>query len=340
MGNDFDKVDNYLELTDQEKLSLFEKMYVLRGFSFTPEAGFKRSFDDLYHWADGYLPAHLRPIQNTMQRNYHTVSKMEHELNKMNVNSASLSFTSRFFSADAKYEQETDKKTSTSVTKEYLLALHMIRKCSFRINFECLQVNEEFVRAIASAVNTKENISTRALALLMVLNEWGYYVPQEFSLGGILFSETEIEVKDSSTAEKDRKDFSASFKTSFMGIGGGGGYSGSWGTEKHDSTSNKFENTTIYQIGGAEGITNDFSYWATSLYDARLWNIVECEKLYPTLMLLKHVADKSYGNDLLGNCMRIITSCLSVPAVYKLQPYINLGSYVAKMEEMLNPFWD
>ena len=24
MGNDFDKVDNYLELTDQEKLSLFD----------------------------------------------------------------------------------------------------------------------------------------------------------------------------------------------------------------------------------------------------------------------------------------------------------------------------
>lgn len=194
------------------------------------------------------------------------------------------------------------------------------------------------MQAVSHAVDTDENIQTRSINLLNVLNEWGYYLPQEFTLGGILYSEAVTKITDYSMAEKEKTEFSASFKTSFERIGGGGGFSGGWSSEQTDTVSNKYENTVIHQIGGVAGLTNDYSLWATSLHDARYWTIIECARLYPSLMLLLNASDQSYGNHLLGLCLRTLNSCLAVPAVYKLQPILNLGEYATVIEEMVSPY--
>lgn len=338
MSNIFENVTNYPELTDQDKLSLFKNVNIFRGFCLSEKEGVKRSFHDLYQWNDGYLPEDRQPIENTLQKDEHSFSKVTHELKKMNINSASLSLSSPFVSAESEFRHEQSSDISTSAVDEYILSQSIIRKSSFNIDFGKAKVSDCFIQAIAQAVDTEEEIQARSTKLLNVLNEWGYYLPQEFTLGGILYSEAVTKITDYSMAEKEKTDFSASFKTSFGKIGGGGGFSGGWSAEQTDTVSNKYENTVIHQIGGVAGLTNDYSSWATSLYDARNWTIIECARLYPSLMLLSNMSDKAEGERLLWLCLRTLNSCLAVPAMYKLQPILNLGGYATAIEEMVSPY--
>lgn len=337
MSDIFENVDNYLELSDEEKQFLFKNVNIFRGIRFSEKGGEKRSFHDLYGWGD-YLPAQLNPAEITLEKNEHSFSKVTHELKKMNVNSASVSFSSGYGSAESEFRHEKSRNTSSSTVDEYLLAQQIIRKSCFSIDFRKAKIADDFLLAIAKAVDTEEDNHKHCVALLNVLNEWGYYVPQEFSLGGILYSEAVTKITEYSTAETEKEEFSSSFKASFNKIGGGASFGNSWSSEETDTQSNKYEKTTIHQIGGVAGLTNSYPQWATSLYDARFWNIAECAKLYPSLMLLMSATDKPYGVRLLGTCIRTFNSSLALPALRTMQPYVDLEEYTASMEEMLSPY--
>lgn len=338
MSDIFENVTNYPALTEKEKLSLFRNVNIFRGFRLSEKDGLKRSFHDLYQWNDDYLPEDLQPMENTLKKDERSFSKVTHELKKMNIDSASLSLSSPFVSAESEFRHEQGSDLSTSEVNEYLLSQAIVRKSFFNIDFREAKVSDAFVQAVSQAVDTDEDVQTRSIKLLNVLNEWGYYLPQSFTLGGILYSEAVTKITDYSMAEKEKNEFSASFKTSFGKIGGGGGFSGGWSSEQTDTVSNKYENAVIHQIGGVAGLTNDYSLWATSLYDARFWTIIECAGLYPSLMLLSNISDQVYGVRLLGLCLRTLNSCLAVPAVYKLQPILNLGKYATAIEEMVSPY--
>ena len=334
----YDNAVGYLELTDEEKAFLFQNVNIFRGFLFSENDGGGRGFHDLYTWQDGYLPTFLQPVVNTMQRTEYSFSKLTHEMKKMNINTASISFHSRFASMDSEFKHEKENSKSSSKVSEYLLSQYIIHKCGFKTNFDRVRVAPAFLEEVENIVNKKEKDRMRCLELIELLNEWGYYVPQVFSLGGILYSETVTEVTDLEMAEKEKTDFSASFDTSFRQIGGGGAYGGSWMTEQKDSSSHKFENTALYQIGGAAGASSDYVRWTTSLYDAKRWNLSALTTLYPSLMLLLACEDGNHGGALLNTCLRLINGNLADKSIPELQPYIDLGRYASAITTRLYPY--
>lgn len=340
MSNEISKIiDSYNKLSFEKKQELFQNANIFRGLIFSNKDGIKRSFHDLYSWKqEGDLPSFARPLKNTFVKTECSFSKMTHELKKMNVDTASVSFSSPYASGESEYKHEKGRSTSSSQTNEYLLAQFIVRYGEFNIDFDRIAVSTDFVKAVAQAVDNKTRDRDRCENLIEVLNKWGYYVPQEFSLGGILYSEKITQISEYSQANTEKSDFSASFKASFDGIGGGAAYSNSHSTEETQSSTTKYERTDIYSIGGVPGMTNDYPSWASSLHDATFWDMGECICLMPTLMLLLNTPDYTYGNNLLGQCLQLLDSCHSIPVIRQAQPYIDFAKYALEMESKLNPF--
>lgn len=328
-----------MEMSYAQKNNLFESINAFRGFLFSEEKGIERGFKDLYFWENGYLPEYVRPHINTLQRTVHSFTKVTHTLKKMNIDTSDISVNASFASAESEYKHEQSCAVSQSEIKEYLLAQFIIRKATFNIDTSAIHPTDDFIQSIIEAVNNNEDDFTKASSLVNVLNELGYYIPITFTLGGLLYSETETLISEYEAAEMERKNFSASFKAAFDSIGGGGMYAGTWETETSESTSTKYDNTVIYQIGGTEGLNNNYSKWAVSLYEAKTWDIVECSSLYPSILLLNNLTEKQqYANGLLMQCLRLLNTISVTPAILRMQSFLDLNEYNLTIQEILDPF--
>lgn len=329
-----------MEMSCAQKNRLFENVNAFRGFLFSEAKGIERSFNDLYFLENGYLPEYVRPHINTLQRTVHSFTKVTHALKKMNIETADISVNASFASAESEYKHEQSSSVSQSEVKEYLLAQFIIRKATFNVDTSAIHPTDKFIRSIMDAIDSQEDDLTNARALVNVLNKWGYYFPVTFTLGGSLYSETETLISEYEAAETERKDFSVSFKAAFDSIGGGGAYSGAWETETSESTSTKYDNTVIYQIGGTEGLNNDYSRWVLSLYEAKTWDIVECSDLYPSILLLNNLTEEQqqYASGLFMRCLQLLNTISVTPAILKMQSFLDLNEYNLAIQEMLDPF--
>ncbi len=335
----YDNAVSYLQLTDEEKAFLFNNVNIFRGFRFSEKEGVSRGFRDLFEWKDGDLPAYLNPIVNTVEKSDYSFSKITHEVKKMNANTESLAFTSPYASAESEFKHQKENRQGVSSVDEYLLSQHILYKCKFMTDFDRVRITDGFYQAIRNAVHDEEADSREhCLALVKALNEWGYYVPQSFSLGGILYAEEITTVDEMEKASSDREDFSASFSTSFRRIGGSGAYGGSWENDESSSSSKKNEQKILYQIGGAAGASCDYTHWATSMYDPKRWNLVGFDSFYPSLMLLRAYEDDHKGACLLNDCMNLIDAHLADKSLLAMQTVIDLKRYTSSIRNKIYPY--
>lgn len=331
-------VDIYRALNKGQRKAIFENIQLFRGLTFKENDGFVKTFNDLFSWKGDYEPAVNFPRVNTSIVSSYAFSKVTSELKMMETTTTSVSLSSPYVNAESEFKYEKSKTTTQSDVKEYLSSRFVVRKVSFKINENRLAANETFVKAVETAVMSDISNRAKCTKLLEVLNEWGYYIPLEFSLGGALYSTEETTISEFSQAEEEKKEFSASFKGEVEKIGGGAAYNQASGSSQTTTTSTKYKNINLRQTGGVAGLTNDYAKWVESLRKAGQWDIVAIERMHPSLMLLTCSTDAARGNSILSACLRLLNENRSIQAIAQIQPYVDIASYTNVIEVLINPW--
>lgn len=332
-----DGVDRWNLLNRDQQQSVLNDVQIFRGLTLSEKLGFGKTFKNLYSWSKDYQPAANFPRVLTELKYTYNFSKQTSELTQFGSDSASVSLSSPYGSASANYKRETSSSSYSGKVTEYLSARYIVRKVELSVDSNAFVVDPGFLSAIQEAIKGQQGANTvsGAESLIDVLNEWGWYVPQVFTLGGVLFSSTSTEITELSDAESEKQQFGGSFKAAFDGIGGGASYEHASGSSSKTTNTNKFTNTSILQSGGAAGTSNDYSKWAQSMDNAINWNLASSSGLYPSLLLL---TSSQEGRQALNVCLNLLSNFLAYPNVTSMQPYLDFGDYVTKIQSTLNPF--
>ncbi|KJZ11481.1 hypothetical protein TW85_16765 [Marinomonas sp. S3726] len=332
-----DGVDRWNLLNQDQQRAVLNDVQIFRGLTLSEKLGFGKTFKNLYSWSEDYQPAANLPRVLTELKYTYNFSEQTAEITRFGSDSASVSMSSPYGSASANYKRETNSSSYSGKVTEYLSARYIVRKVELSVDNNAFVVDPDFLAAIQVAIKGQQGANTvsGAQALIEVLNEWGWYVPQEFTLGGVLFSSTSTEITEFKDAESEKEQFGGSFKAAFEGIGGGASYEHASGSSSKTTSTNKFTDTSILQSGGAAGTSNDYSKWAESLDNAINWNLASASGLYPSLMLL---TSSQEGRQALNVCLNLLSNFVAYPTVTSMQPYLDFTDYVTKIQSKLNPF--
>lgn len=329
-----DDVARYNQMNDDQKRAIFNNIQIFRGQVFG-EQTFGKSKKDVYTWAPGYLPDANMPRVTTEFISDFSFSKVTSELKQYSSNSSSLSVSSPYGSAEAEYKTEKSTTTTTSKVTEYLITRYIVHKVNLTVNPQQLRPTDAFVAAVKAAIKNNEHTADGYANLIGVLDEYGYYIPVDFVLGGAIFATDTTTIDDFSVAVSEKEEFKASFKAEFEGIGGGGSSGSTSGSDNTKTRSHKYQKICLQQIGGKPGYEKDYPNWADSLKSAVNWNLADVQSFWPTLMLLAKTAE---GRDALGTAINLIEKFSGYPTVQKLQRYLDMRAYNTRMQELLNPF--
>ncbi|OJH41004.1 MAC/perforin domain-containing protein [Cystobacter ferrugineus] len=331
IGGD-DGVDRYNRLSEADKRALFENIQIRRGLT-VDAAGFKKTFKDLYDWRQGLLPTANMPRALTLLAQSYTFTERTHSLETSGVQSGSVSITTPWGGSEANYQYAQQHSSSSQKISQYITQRYLSNKVDLDIKVRDLQVTPAFLKAVQDAVKDKQGNINGYQDLVLVLNEWGWYVPLQYTLGGALYATKRTEISKYSEAEKKSQSFGGSFKAAFNGIGGGAAYENAVGSHSSESGSDEDSNMVILQIGGTAGTNNDYKAWNDSLARAISWNVVTFQKLIPSLMLLVGV-----DNNTLTTCTALLQKFNSYEHVSALQNVIDVAGYERELARLLNPF--
>jgi hypothetical protein len=329
-----DGVSRYNLLNDDQKQAIFDNIQVFRGLSFGT-ATFGKTFKDVYSWAVGYTPAANTPRVITELVSNYAFNKATSEIKTYSSDTSSVNFSSPYASGEAEYKTEKSKTTSTSSVTEFLMTKYIVRKVDLKVDTQRLLVNPAFVAAVKAALKDNAKTAEGYANLIAVLNEYGYYVPIEFTLGGAILGTDQTKINDFSQAESEKKEFNSSFKAEFEGIGGGAAYNNASGTDKTNTTSTKYQNIAMQLIGGDPGLEKDYPKWAESLKPAIKWSMADVSKFMPSLLLL---TSDDEGRQLLSTAITLIERFGSGGNTARLTPYIDMRAYNTTMQIAVNPF--
>lgn len=329
-----DGIARYNALNDDHRRAIFKNIQIYRGLAITAD-GFGKTFRDVYEWKNGALPRANMPIVNSELTSSYSFSKVTRDLTVFGSQSTSVSLSSAYGSADAEYKTESRKSTSSSQVTESLVTRYIVRKVLLQVDPGNLIVDPGFVAAVGKALKGQEEVQQGYYDLLKVLDTWGYYIPQEFSLGGVIYATDDTSISDFSQAESNKEEFTGSFKATFGSIGGGAAYSQAAGSDSKTTSSTKFQNTELQLVGGQAGLEKDYPKWAVSLAPAVNWALADAPKLYPTLVLL---AGDDTGRGLLGTAINLIETFSTYPSAASAQPYLDMQAYNTVVQGLVNPF--
>jgi len=328
-----DSVQRYNQLSESSKRALFENIQIRRGLTIDQNGQFTKTFKNLYDWALHQLPEANMPRVLTEMDQTTTFNKESHTLETSGVKKGSVSLSSPWGGGSAEYsEQKSHARTDTSM-QQYLSERYLSNKVDLSVAPANLQGSNDFVTAVKDAIKGNENSINGYANLVGVLNQWGWYIPLEFTLGGAIFGTRVEKMTSYDQVDSNTQSFGADFKASFDGIGGGAAYSQSDTTTVKDSGSSGSTSVQLLQIGGKAGTATDFVKWNDSLDPAVNWNTTKFQKLYPSLMLLMGTA-----NDALTTADALLQKYNSYGTVQDLQPYIDVAGYELVLAELLNPF--
>lgn len=325
-----DGVQHYNDLSDAEKTSLFNKIQIFKGLTFGGTEGFGKSFKTVYSWKDGTNPDVVLPRILTEVSTVSAYTKVTHAMEDSNVQSGSASLSTPYGGGDAEFKYAQSKSKSSSQVTQYLTGKFIVRKVEISIDPTQFVIDPAFEAAIANAVDLSSNSDKfqQYFNLLKVLNQYGYYIPQEFTLGGALLSSDSTTISDFSESKTTEQEYGGSFKAAFDGIGGGASYKNAQKNTTTTTTSTKFQVTSFNQIGGKAGTSNDFDNWAASLDKAIYWDVASYDKLLPTLAI---ISDAQVQN----KCLNLINKFQSYPNAVELQPNLSMLDYGTAVESIL-----
>lgn len=262
-------------------------------------------------------------LHRTAYESRFTSSKvtMKHVIQGINENSLSLS-ASYVADVSLDFQHKTGNKNSNSQTssKSYCIARLVCEKKEFLIDQEHLTINNVFYEKIHEALSFGYYELQATTNLVNVLNEYGWYMPKHFILGGTKHDTKEVTVTSSEDAKQESEKFLASFKTSFMSNGAGASHGQE--TNKERTREQDTENThELKNTIGGEGYS-DFSAFIGSLSNPDLWQIIEIKRFLPSLKLLR-----DYDEPLFHQCVSLLNRISSELNVIFLQRFVDIHAY-------------
>jgi len=326
-----DGVQHYNELSAEQKYEVFANIGIFKGLTFKT-SGFGATFHDVYSWKNGKFPSVLQPRISTQVDYSYSFSKLVQTMEENSVDKGSVSLESPYVDASAEFSYEKSKSTSSEKVTEYITGKYTVRKVMAQVQMGDLVPDSAFEKAVDSAIRSNTNPFQQYYALLNVLNDWGYYIPLEFTLGGALYSSDSTTITEYTQAESEKQEFGGSFKAKFDGIGGGGAYSHAQGSSQSTTQSNKYQITSFDQIGGRDGTTDSYETWAKSLDKAIYWNVASYDKLFPTIGLIEDVT-------LQNTCISLMNQFSGYPHAVAVQPYLDMKKYATAVQALYVSPW-
>ena len=105
------------------------------------------------------------------------------------------------------------------------------------------------------------------------------------------------------------------------------------------SSSEKYKNVEIKQIGGIAGNTDSKELFKASLEKLANWAIVDIKQFYPSVMLLsKAPGIKNVDPMLFIKTQKLLSDFCMHSYVLNYQPYVDMGKYVDRIYALSRPF--
>lgn len=322
-------LQRYDSLSSTQKLSLLQDLQIYKGWTANAQDGFTQTFSNcIVPWHENTLPQALMPRIVTKIRSDFAFTQVEKSLMTSSVDKASVNVTTPYGDANSSFSYAKTNSTKSKDVTEHLIGKFIVQKVNLQVNLANLQLTSDYEDAITNALTSSNQEIDQCANLVEVLNERGYYIPIEFTLGGMLYSSSSTTISDFSQAETEKTDFSVGFKVAIDGIGGGGDYSHSEGRETSTSTSTKYKNLAFDQIGGKPGTQKAYDDWIKSLEAPINWNIISLDKMYPTIALHSNGKVRRY-------CVQLLQTYSTYPAIMGRQTVIDLFGYETAIQQVL-----
>lgn len=260
-------------------------------------------------------------------------SKYASSLATSSTNGGSLSVDTPYGGGSESYEHAEQQSSSHSSVETYSVGTYNVNKVDVVLDDTQFELTTEFYNALSTAASM-DGKQTQFVGIVQALNKYGWYIPVKMTLGGVLLTTQKSESTSWSESQTITNTFSASFKASFDGIGGGAAYKHSDKTHTSSSGSHGTASLSFTAIGGLASDANNFTKWATSLEPASAWSTSELTEVVSSLYPLLNMGgdDKALLYYIKNLMAEQYASC---PELEQLQPLIDVGSYVTALNNLL-----
>lgn len=279
------------------------------------------------------LHCDIDPLSNVSDFTNLTNSEIM-DLSLRTSDKSSLSLNTPFLDVSAEYARQKSAKTNSEAITEYLLSKYVVSLISFKINPKKCLPSDEFIKSVNHIMTVDIEPERKAVLLLEELDTYGLYIPVEFTMGGALYAEESTKINEFSMAETEKNDFSLSVNAKFNGYGGGASTSGGTENESTVSSSSKYKNVTIQQIGGKAGSTENKDVFISSLETLSTWEIVDIIKFYPSVFLLAKARNfTDIDPTLFIKVKNLLNRFYNHKFLIEHQPCINMRQYIDILNE-------
>lgn len=276
--------------------------------------------------------AHTTPRPSNELKFNFTYSANMFELMKHGVNDGSLSLDQNAYADRVKADvydighNEYSAWNSTITLYSVFSSLHKKTRISFDSHH--LRLDWSFYGWIINAISDGLIHVQSAKNLVKVLNEYGWYLPTEYVLGG-----AKLRIQNETVKMNEAiNDFTNTFQSVAYLRNASSSYELQATTEQSQSETESVEynNEWRYEyISGvhANGNVNETSFIQSLNDDPNKWDIIEYVKFVPTLNILN-----KQNPFLFKHCLKLLKEFHSHNQIKSLQKSINIQEYATKLE--------
>lgn len=337
---------SFFDMNNYQKSEFLGKknINVFSGLTLTDD-GLTPTNKKLFRFAENYVPSAKNADAMIDKEGFYTFTIESRSMQRRGVDYTNLALNTPWTSALANFEYAKNKHQSKKTVNSYFTTRFTSNKIHLITDQTQLIIEEDFAQELKNAVTGHEYSITGYRNLVALLNQYGWYIPTEYTLGGAIYSTKQSAVGSLGAAGSESHSFDATAVAKFHSFDSSAGDSDD---TTHTSTSmqerilqrnNRSESIialnpsiAFYEVDGNTSDPVDIVAWRESLKDAKNWRIVRYTSFMPSLMLLNHV-----DNPTLSTCLRLLTQFNSYLEVKSLQQYINIQEYENRMAYVLNP---
>lgn len=300
---------------------ILQNVKICNGMTYT-DGKFRQTYRQVYKFIDNQIPSALTP-ELIKKEEVYAFTEDVHTMQCSGVTSGSVSLNTPWLTAEANFNFAKENSKAAGKVLSYNTFRYLIQKRAFSAAEDQLEISDQFYDVIKRAVSARRDVD-KYYKLVEALNQWGWYVPLEYVVGGAVYSTKTSQVTTEKESEKESREIGAKFELTYMKMASvGAGVSNTQSHGNSASQDEKKETMTLLQIGGNVCGQDNFNGWLESLQsDPKSWGLIAFKRFSESLMLLY---DKDL--DMWNKCLRLLSKYYDNAAMKDLQPFINIRDY-------------
>ncbi|XP_039965382.1 uncharacterized protein LOC120777886 [Bactrocera tryoni] len=241
-------------------------------------------------------------------------------------NGFSTEISAFIISVKAEYSKEKGSTSKSSMKTRHAVVSLLNKKTGLYVDERKIDVDPSFVEELYSIVDNK-NLSSydRTKLVVELLNRYGWYVTNQFTLGGRLDVVKSLHESSASNETKELEALETKFSAALSAFGASVGASSKKGSSSVDTTSYFSSDERI--TATVDGAT-DIASFMKNVEIKENWRIIALDNTVPTCKFLL----RNHSN-LFAEIRRLIISNVHHQSISNLQPHIN-------MLQLVNDIWD